>query len=375
MSSPSKEKQREKWDCLQTIFRALRGPHLNFLVQMERARWRSGWVSESKAKRGEKKIELTKKGSKDNRSLHTHLLSVVQLGFRSPCQKRNNVLGHLRSCRRSTILVLDETIVKHSSHSNSSSREVRVVVETFTDLDTCRRVDVSSDQGVNVILDMYKRDEYIFRIMEERLETTHGTTVTSLDHEGKIRRKSTSVSSSSSFFVGVRCGHVIGKFTRTLEHGSLGIGTILVFDFFGHRLDFIDSVGNTDQVAPGDSVERVTSGANFSVNLVSTSNSKSGHEHNEFLIPRCSVPRRAQMSVVELTKHDRKIRKVPCEPKGTQEGEDRDPLGILPLPRARKGCHTAKSTMREFQLKRRSIQQPYGLRWRHGRKPTVSAIA
>lgn len=97
--------------------------------------------------------------------------------------------------------------------------------------------------------------------------------MTSLDHEGKIRRKGTSVSSSSSFFVGVRCGHVIGKFTRSLEHGSLGIGSILVFDFFGHRLGFVDGVGNTNQVTPGDSVERVTSGANFSVNLVSTTNS------------------------------------------------------------------------------------------------------
>jgi len=128
-------------------------------------------MSKNILKRRRREEELTKKGSKDNSSLHSHLLSVVQLGFRCPRQERNDILGHLRSCRRSTILVLDETIVKHSSHSNSSSREVRVVVETFTDLDTSRGIDVTSDQGVNVILERNEKSEMRKRISnkEERV--------------------------------------------------------------------------------------------------------------------------------------------------------------------------------------------------------------
>ena len=70
----------------------------------------------------------------------------------------------MRSSGRSPIFVFDEPIVENSGHSNSSSREVRVVVETFTDFNTGRGVDVTSDQGVNVILSTNMESVFDFSV-------------------------------------------------------------------------------------------------------------------------------------------------------------------------------------------------------------------
>ena len=59
---------------------------------------------------------------------------------------------------------------------------------------------------------------------------------------------------------------------RSLEHLSLVIGAIGILHLLRHRLDLIDRVTHTDQIPPGDPIERVTSRANFSVHLVSSPN-------------------------------------------------------------------------------------------------------
>lgn len=55
---------------------------------------------------------------------------------------------------------------------------------------------------------------------------------------------------------------------RSLEHLSLVVWSVLVLDFLGHRLDFVDGVRDTDQISPGYSIQRVTSGTDLSVDYV-----------------------------------------------------------------------------------------------------------
>lgn len=53
-----------------------------------------------------------------------------------------------------TIVVLYQTIVQYSSHGNTTSGEVRVVVHALSDLDSWWGVNVTGKQGVDVILDV-----------------------------------------------------------------------------------------------------------------------------------------------------------------------------------------------------------------------------
>lgn len=100
---------------------------------------------------------------------------------------------------------------------------------------------------------------------------THGTTVPRLGHQGKIRGQSPGVPSPGGLVIGIRRGHVIRQLPGPVEHFSLVVGSVLVLDLFGHPLDFIDGMTDSDQVSPGDPVERVTGRTDFPVDLVSTS--------------------------------------------------------------------------------------------------------
>jgi hypothetical protein len=55
---------------------------------------------------------------------------------------------------------------------------------------------------------------------------------------------------------------------RSVKHLSLVIRSVLVLDLLGHRLDLVDGVTDTDQVAPCDTVERVACRADFAVDYV-----------------------------------------------------------------------------------------------------------
>lgn len=94
----------------------------------------------------------TGQGGQNDDGLEPHLLSLVELGLRGPGEEGSDVLGHLGRGRLRSVGVLDEAVVEHAAHADRASREVRVVVETLTDLDTCRRVYVAGDEGVDVVL-------------------------------------------------------------------------------------------------------------------------------------------------------------------------------------------------------------------------------
>ena len=96
------------------------------------------------------------------------------------------------------------------------------------------------------------------------------------DNQAQIRRKGTLVSGTSCLLIGVWRGQVVRKLSGPLEHLSLIVRAVLVFDFLCHGLNFVGSVRDTYEVTPGNAVERMTSGADLAVDLVSTANAKEG---------------------------------------------------------------------------------------------------
>lgn len=139
-----------------------------------------------------------------------------------------------------------------------------LVVETLSDLDTSRRIDVASDERHDVV----------------------GSTVTGLDDQAEVGRKSTRVPGPGGLFVGVRPREVVGKLAGSLEVGALVVRSILIFDLLGHRcnrrcgqrcrgaeskaltLHLVNGVTDTNEVSPSDPVQRVTSRADLPVDLV-----------------------------------------------------------------------------------------------------------
>jgi hypothetical protein len=51
-----------------------------------------------------------------------------------------------------TIIVLDQTVEQDTGHGDSSTREVGVVVHALSDFNTSRRVDVTGEEGEDVVL-------------------------------------------------------------------------------------------------------------------------------------------------------------------------------------------------------------------------------
>lgn len=89
-----------------------------------------------------------------------------------------------------------------------------------------------------------------------------------LADQAKVWGQGTGVSTPSGLLVGVGRGHVVGELAGALEHVAVTVGSVGVLDLLGHRLGLGDSVGDADEVAPGDAVEGVARRADFAVDLV-----------------------------------------------------------------------------------------------------------
>jgi hypothetical protein len=98
----------------------------------------------------------------------------------------------------------------------------------------------------------------------------NSTTVASLDDQTKVGRKRALIRGTGSLLIGIRRGHVIRELAWALEHLALVIGTVCVLDFFCHRLDLIRGMGDTDQITPGNAVERVARSADLLVDEVTS---------------------------------------------------------------------------------------------------------
>lgn len=113
--------------------------------------------------------------------------------------------------------------------------------------------------------------------------------MTSLDDQAEIRRQSTGVTRTGSFLVGVWFWHIVGELAGTLEHLALVVGTIFVFHLLGHLLHFVNSVGDANQVTPGNTVEGVASSANLAVDLITTTNAENRIRQKETDIEFISI--------------------------------------------------------------------------------------
>jgi hypothetical protein len=56
---------------------------------------------------------------------------------------------HRNNC---TIIIFDQTIEKNASHGDSTTREVRVIIHSFTNFNTSRSIDIASEKREDVIL-------------------------------------------------------------------------------------------------------------------------------------------------------------------------------------------------------------------------------
>lgn len=185
-----------------------------------------------------------------NQDLHAHLLAVVHLGLGGPVEKFDNVLGHLGGAGGSAILVLDEAVVQNTSHTNTSAGEVGVEVHAGGDLDTSRG---------------------LLRVTSQQAEDVVAATVAGLDDQAQIRGKSTVVGKSSSLVVLVRRRNVVGQLSGSHGDLTLLIGLIGVFVLLSQGLGLVDGQDGTDESSVGDSGQGVAAGADFTVDLETTS--------------------------------------------------------------------------------------------------------
>ena len=153
----------------------------------------------------------------------------------------------------------------------------------------------------------------------------NSTTVASLDDQTKVGRKGALVRGTGSLLVGVRRGHVIRELARALEHLALVIGAVGVLDLLRQRLDLIHGVRDTDQITPGNAVERVARGADLLVDEVTPPDA----------VTRRSVRVRNFSGLDErrVTSHDRTSPASPCAATGTRLGGDRPLLERTRAPR------------------------------------------
>lgn len=109
---------------------------------------------------------------------------------------------------------------------------------------------------------------------------------------------------------------IVNYLAGSHEHFTVLIRTILVLELFSHSLDFGLSVRYTDQVSPCNAVEGVASWADFTVDLVTTTDAivrwsqRSAETYSE------------EIKKTEHTKHGRRCSRDRCVAKGRQEGED-----------------------------------------------------
>ncbi len=100
--------------------------------------------------------------------------------------------------------------------------------------------------------------------------------MTGLDDQAEVRREGALVGGTRSLIVGVRRRHVVRQLARALEHLALVIGSVGVFDFLCHRFNLIHAVRDTDEVTPGNAVERMTGGADLLVHQVTSPDAGDG---------------------------------------------------------------------------------------------------
>jgi len=95
-----------------------------------------------------------------------------------------------------------------------------------------------------------------------------------LDDQAEVRRESTTVARTCGLLVRIRSREIVGELPWTLEHLAIVIRSVGVLDLFGHGTRFISSMRHPDQVAPGNTIERMASSTDLAVYLVTSTNAR-----------------------------------------------------------------------------------------------------
>ena len=93
--------------------------------------------------------------SQNNGGLQTHLFTFIMFRFSSPSKESTDILGHLRGSGRSTIFKFNNTVKENTGHSNSTTGEIRVIIQTFTDFNTSGSINITCKKSKNVILTIH----------------------------------------------------------------------------------------------------------------------------------------------------------------------------------------------------------------------------
>lgn len=185
-----------------------------------------------------------------NDGLGSGLLSEVLLGRSSPGKEDRHVLGHLTDGGGGSVLVLDLAVRERLLHRDGVTGEVGVVVESVSQLETSRGVMVSSQDGEYVVFGIVTRGH----------------------HERKIRRSGSTVSKTGGLFVRVGLRESVEYFTSTGKHFSLVVGPICGVYRGSQSLSLVLGVRNSDELSVRTVFQRVTSGANVTVNFETSTN-------------------------------------------------------------------------------------------------------
>mmetsp|Transcript_30336 Transcript_30336/g.71526 ORF Transcript_30336/g.71526 Transcript_30336/m.71526 type:complete len:319 (-) Transcript_30336:174-1130(-) len=191
------------------------------------------------------------------------LFPFLRLGLCGPAQKLRNVPGLLGYGGLRSVLVLDASIGERGRHRNGSPWKVGIVVETGHHFLSGRWITVSGQEGKDVI----------------------GTVVSCLDHETQIGRVRPTVRGATGLLVGIgRRNHVV-RFSGALEHFSLVVGAVENVHVLRHLLYFLFRVGDPDQLAESNVVQRVARGADLTVYLVAPAKSRVVERREVPLVP------------------------------------------------------------------------------------------
>jgi hypothetical protein len=182
----------------------------------------------------------------DSQDLPAHLLAVVHLGLGGPVQELDHVLCHLRGRSRGSVVVLDQVIVEHARHGNTSAGKVGVEVEAGRD-DSARR--------------------RLLRVAGQQAEDVVGAAVSRLDHERQIRGQGAVVGGARGLVVLVGRRKVVGELPGTLLDLALVVGLRVVLVLLGERLGLVNRHHVADDGAVGHAGERVAGSAHLAVDL------------------------------------------------------------------------------------------------------------
>ena len=182
-------------------------------------------------------------------------LSLLHLWFGSPGEKGSHILGHLTGRSRSAIRILYDPVIEITGHGNGTTGKVAIIMKMASlYLHTRRRIRVAGDEGKDVIR----------------------TALPPLHNQTEIGWEGTAISRPSRLLVRVGRGKAIGEPSWTHKHFAIVVGTVLYFNLAGFLFGLFGRVRDTDQVAVGDALETVAGGADFLVDLVTTSDATIG---------------------------------------------------------------------------------------------------